>query len=390
MNNLCTDIAYRSLNKFGEELCGDMVEQVEPNDDDYVVVLADGLGSGVKANILSTLTSKIISTMVADNMPIETCVETIAQTLPICSVRKVAYSTFTIVRIIDNKEAEIVQYDNPMLILLRDGKSYDYPKTATEIGGKMIYKSKIPLMLGDSLIFTSDGAIYAGIGDKMNFGWQRDQIVAFMEEFYRPEYTAKTLTSILLDQCERLYDGKPGDDTTVCTIKIRERKSVNLMMGPPHDPKDVNKMMALFFAKDGKHIVCGGTTSELTAKYLGKEVRTILEYPDPEIPPIAKIEGVDLTTEGVITMSRVLEYAKSYLEADDIYADWNVSSDAASQIAKILFQEATDINFFVGTAINPAHQNPKLPINFNIKMQIVEQLSEQLKNMGKRIKVSYF
>lgn len=390
MNNLCTDIGYRSINKFGEELCGDMVEVVEPNADDYVVVLADGLGSGVKANILSTLTAKIISTMIADNMPIETCVETIAQTLPICSVRKVAYSTFTIVRIIDNKEAEIVQYDNPQLILLRDGKSFDYPKTATEISGKTIYKSKIPLMLGDSLIFTSDGAIYAGIGDKMNFGWQRDQIVEFMEELYRPEYTAKTLTSILLDQCERLYGGKPGDDTTVCTVKIRERKSVNLMMGPPRDPKDVNKMMALFFSKDGKHIVCGGTTSELTAKYLGKEVKTILEYLDPEIPPIAKIEGVDLTTEGVITMSRVLEYAKSYLEADDIYADWNVRNDAASQIAKLLFQEATDINFFVGTAINPAHQNPKLPISFNIKMQIVEQMSEHLKNMGKRIKVSYF
>lgn len=390
MNNLCTDIGYRSINKFGEELCGDMVEVVEPNDDDYVVVLADGLGSGVKANILSTLTSKIISTMIADNMPIETCVETIAQTLPICSVRQVAYSTFTIVRIIDNKEAEIVQYDNPQLILLRDGKSFDYPKTATEISGKTIYKSKISLKLGDSLIFTSDGAIYAGIGDKMNFGWQRDQIVEFMEELYRPEYTAKTLTSILLDQCERLYGGRPGDDTTVCTVKIRERKSVNLMMGPPRDPKDVNKMLALFFAKDGKHIVCGGTTSELTAKYLGKEVKTLLEYPDPEIPPIAKIEGVDLTTEGVITMSRVLEYAKDYLDDDDIYADWNVRNDAASQIAKILFQEATDINFFVGTAINPAHQNPNLPINFNIKMQIVEQLSKQLKNMGKRIKVSYF
>lgn len=390
MNNLCTDIGYRSINKFGEELCGDMVEVVEPHDDDYVVVLADGLGSGVKANILSTLTSKIISTMIADNMPIETCVETIAQTLPICNVRKVAYSTFTIVRIIDNKEAEIVQYDNPQLILLRDGKSFAYPKTATEISGKTIYKSKISLKLGDSLIFTSDGAIYAGIGDKMNFGWQRDQIVEFMEEYYRPEYTAKTLTSILLDQCERLYGGKPGDDTTVCTVKIRERKSVNIMMGPPKDPKDVNKMQALFFSKDGKHIVCGGTTSELTAKYLGKEVKTILEYLDPEIPPIAKIEGVDLTTEGVITMSRVLEYAKSYLSVDDIYADWNVRNDAASQIAKILFQEATDINFFVGTAINPAHQNPKLPINFNIKMQIVEQLSEQLRNMGKRIKVSYF
>lgn len=390
MNNLCTDIGYHSLIKHGEQLCGDMVEVVEPNDDDYVVVLADGLGSGVKANILSTLTSKIISTMVANNMPLETCVDTIAQTLPICSVRKVAYATFTIVRIIDNKEAEIVQYDNPHVILLRNGKNFQYNETAMEIGGKMIYKSRVPLMLNDTLIFTSDGAIHAGIGKSLNFGWQRDEIIQYMEELYRPEYTAKTLSSILLDQCDRLYGGEPGDDTTVCTVKIRERKSVNLMMGPPRNPKDVHKMMSLFFGKDGKHIVCGGTTSELAAQFLGKEVKTVLEYLDPEIPPIAKIDGVDLTTEGVITMSRVLEYAKSYLKEDDIYADWNVRNDGASQIAKFLFQEATDINFFVGTAVNPAHQNPNLPINFNIKMQLVEQLSADLKNMGKHIKVSYF
>lgn len=390
MNNLCTDIAYQSVNKFGEQLCGDRVEIIDQNEDSYVVVLADGLGSGVKANILSTLTSKIISTMMANGMSLENCVETIAATLPICEVRKVAYSTFTIVRTIDNREAEIIQYDNPQLILLRDGKNYDYPKTAMEIGGKMIYKSKITLHENDFLVFTSDGAIWAGVGTTMNFGWERDQIIEFLEKMYNSEFTAKTMSSLLLDECCRLYGGKPGDDTTVCTVKIRERKSVNLMLGPPRDPKDVNKMMSLFFSKEGKHIVCGGTTSTLAGEFLGKPVETQLDYLDPEIPPIAKIEGVDLTTEGVITLSRVLEQARTYHEADAIYADWNVKQDGASLISRMLFEEATDINFLVGRAINPAHQNPNLPITFNIKMQLVEELSELLKTMGKHVKVSYF
>ena len=219
MNNLCTDIGHMSLTKYGEELCGDMVEVIEQGDDDYVVVLADGLGSGVKANILSTLTSKIISTMIANNMPLEMCVDTIAKTLPICSVRQVAYSTFTIVRVIDNKEAEIAQYDNPHVILLRDGKNLVYPESAVEIDGKMIYKSKISLKLNDTLIFTSDGAVYAGIGENMNFGWQRDQIIEFMEEYYRPDFTAKTLSSLLLDQCDKLYGGRPGDDNTFALSK---------------------------------------------------------------------------------------------------------------------------------------------------------------------------
>lgn len=390
MNNLCTDIAYNSVIKHGEQLCGDKVELIEQRDNSYVMVLADGLGSGVKANILATLTSKIISTMMANNLSIEDCVETIALTLPVCNVRQIAYSTFTIIRVVDSEEAEIIQYDNPQVIILRDGKSIDYPKTVTEIEGKTIFKSKIKLQENDVFIAMSDGAIYAGVGKTMNFGWQRDNIVAFMEQMYDPEYTAKSLCNLLLDECNRLYGGEPGDDTTIGAIKIRKRAQVNVLFGPPSNPDDAEKMNSLFFSKGGKHIVCGGTTSSLAAKYLNKPINTSIDYLDPEIPPTATIEGVDLVTEGVITMSKVLEYAKHYLESNDLYSDWSFKKDGASQISRMLFEQATDINFFVGRAINPAHQNPNLPISFNIKMQIVEELSECLKKMGKRIKVSYF
>lgn len=390
MNNLCTDIGFKSVNKKGEQLCGDHMEIVEQGENSFVMVLADGLGSGVKACILSTLTSKIISTMMANNLTIEDCVSTIASTLPVCEVRKVAYSTFTIIRVVNNEYAEIIQYDNPMVILLRDGKNYDCPTTTMEIGGKTIYKSKLDLHEDDVFLAMSDGAIYAGVGKYMNFGWQRDNIITFMEGIYEKEYTAKTLATILLDECERLYGFEPGDDTTIGAIKIRARKQVNLMIGPPKDPADVNKMEALFFSKTGKHIVCGGTTSTLAAQYLGKPVIPVLDYLDPEVPPIAKIEGVDLVTEGVITMSKVLEYANDYLSDNALYYDWSNKSDGASQIARMLFEDATDINFFVGRAVNPAHQNPNLPINFNIKMRLVEEISECLKKMGKRIKVSYF
>lgn len=390
MNDLCADIGYKSINHAGEQLCGDHVDIVEQDDNSTVIVLADGLGSGVKANILATLTSKIISTMMANNLSIEDCVETIAMTLPVCSVRQVAYSTFTIIRVVNSEEAEIIQYDNPQVIILRDGKSIDYPKTVTEIEGKTIFKTKIKLKENDVFIAMSDGAIYAGVGKTMNFGWQRDNIVSFMEEMYEPDYTAKALCNLLLDECNRLYGGEPGDDTTIGAIKIRKRAQVNLLFGPPSNPDDAQKMHSLFFSKGGKHIVCGGTTSSLVAEYLGKPMNTSIDYLDPEIPPTATIEGVDLVTEGVITMSKVLEYAKYYIESSDLYSEWSFKKDGASQIARMLFEQATDINFYVGRAINPAHQNPNLPISFNIKMQIVEELSECLKKMGKRIKVSYF
>ncbi len=390
MNNLCADIGYRSVNHYGEELCGDHIDVIEQGDGSTVIVLADGLGSGVKASILSTLTAKIISTMLAAGLSWEDCVSTMAATLPVCSVRGVAYSTFTIIRLVDNEYAEIIQYDNTAVILLRDGHGVEIPKTESVIGGEMIYRSRIKLQENDIFIAMSDGCIHAGVGLALNFGWDRKDIISYMETFYGVGFTAKTLSTILLDECNRLYDGKPGDDTTVCTVRIRKREPMNLLFGPPSNRDDCDKMMSLFFSKEGKHIVCGGTTSSIAARYLGKTVRTELNFVDPDIPPIAHIDGVDLVTEGVITINRVLEYAKDYLKDNEAYKDWSYKQDGASMICRLLFEEATDINFFVGRAMNPAHQNPELPINFNIKMQLVSELSECLKKMGKRIKVSYF
>jgi len=390
MNNLCADIGFNSMNKYGEQLCGDHIDVVDQDEDSRVLVLADGLGSGVKANILSTLTAKIISTMIAAGLPIEDCVETIAATLPVCSVRGVAYSTFTIIRLINNEEAEIIQYDNPKVILLRDGKNCDYPYTTLTIGGKQILSSRIKLQENDIFVAMSDGCIHAGVGNLLNFGWQREDIISFLETFYDVGYTAKTLNTILLDECFKLYGGQPGDDTTALTVHIRRRCPVSLMIGPPSNRDDCSKMLSLFFSKEGKHIVCGGTTSSLAAKYLGKELVPVMEFPDPEIPPIAKVEGIDLVTEGVITINKVLTYAKDYLGDNESYSTWSCRKDGASLIARMLFEEATDINFFVGKAINPAHQNPALPINFNIKMQLVDELAQCLKQMGKRIKVSSF
>lgn len=389
MNDLYADVGYLSINHAGEELCGDHVE-VQEQENSTVVVLADGLGSGVKASILSTLTSKIISTMLNEGLSVKDCVETVAATLPICSVRGVAYSTFTIIRVLDNNIAELIQYDNPLTIMYRDGESYDYEKTETNVGGKKITVSRIKLQEGDTFIAMSDGCPHAGIGLAYNFGWKWEDIVEYMEPLMAAGYTAKTLSTILLDEVNRLYGGKPGDDATVCTVRIQKRVPMNLLFGPPSNRDDANKMMALFFSKEGKHIICGGTTSSLAARYLGKPLTPSLEFSDPKIPPIAYLEGADLVTEGVITMDRVLTYAKDYLSDNESYSRWSSGRDGASLIARLLFEEATDINFYVGRAINPAHQNPDLPINFSIKMQLVEELSQCLKSMGKRIKVSYF
>ncbi len=390
MNDLCTEVGFKSINHVGEQLCGDHVDIIDTDDDSSVIVLADGLGSGVKASILSTLTSKIISTMISAGLPLEECVSTIAATLPVCSVRGVAYSTFTLINIIANKTAEIIQYDNPKVLLLRGGMSIDYPKSEMNIDGKKIIKSVIHLQENDVIVAMSDGCPHAGIGTSYNFGWKIEDIADFMAGMSYAGHTAKTLATLLVDECNKLYGGEPGDDATAVVVKVRSREPVNILFGPPSNRDDCNRMMALFFGKEGKHIVCGGTTSSIVSKYLRKPIKASLNFVASDVPPIAEIEGVDLVTEGVITVNKVLEYAKDYLQDNSSYEKWGYKHDGASLICRLLFEEATDINFYVGRAVNPAHQNPDLPINFNIKMNLVEELSKCLRQMGKKIKVSYF
>lgn len=391
MNDLCADIGYKSIKHAGEELCGDHVDVVAKADGSTIIVLADGLGSGVKASILSTLTSKIISTMMAEDLPLEECVATIAATLPVTSEHGVAYSTFTIIQLIRNHTAELIQYDNPEVILIREGEVVDYPMTELRIGDKTIYRSTIRLQEDDVFVAMSDGCPHASADVTYNNDWKREDIGQFVADMSLTGYTAKVLSTMLVDECDKLYGYGPRDDATACVVRIRRRVPMSILFGPPADPDDCDRMMNLFFSKEGKHIICGGTTASIAAKHLRKPMKPKTDFdPKSGVPPIAEIEGVDLVTEGTITMSKVLTYAQDYLQANESYEEWNYGHDGASRICQLLFEEATDINFYVGRAINPAHQNPELPISFDIKMRIVDELSQCLTAMGKRIKVSYF
>ncbi len=387
-NNYLTEIGYVSINHVGEELCGDHVEILSPNSDSKIVVLADGLGSGVKANILSTLTAEMLSTMMANNLSIEECVKAIAETLPICKVRGVAYSTFTIVKVINNNQLDIYNYDNPTPFMVRDGKIREIYFDELLIEGKKIYHASLPLRLYDTIIFMSDGVKYAGVGETMNFGWDLPEIKNFVEALYQPSYSSKALATLLIDHCNELYNHRPGDDTTCAVVRIREHQTVNMLIGPPSNKDDDEKMLSLFFSKQGKHIVSGGTTSNIVSRYLKQDLELALDYEDKDIPPISYIKGVDLVSEGVITLNRVLEYVKDALGTNQDYFMWSYKQDGASLIAKMLLEEASDINFFVGGAINQAHQDEK--INYKLKMQLIDELARVLKLLGKNVNISYF
>ncbi len=386
------DATYKSLNKYTEELCGDRVEIVK-NDDCCIIVLSDGLGSGVKANILSTLTSKIISTMIIEGSSIEDTVDTIAHTLPVCNVRKVAYSTFSILRIGYDREVYLVEFDSPGCVFSRNGELIDIDYETREIEGKVIKEARFRVETGDMLTIMSDGVIYAGIGALLNLGWTWANASAFISSCTKDrKITSAKLASLVSEKCRELYLGNPGDDTTVATVKIIPLKTVNIFTGPPQNPEFDEIVVNEFLSSDGFKIVSGGSSAHILSRVTGEEIKTTVDYVDPSVPPIAYINGVDLVTEGVLTLKRALDILKAYFKNPTDKANIEALEErhGAARIAKAIAEECTHVNLFVGRKINPAHQNPNMPTELNIRTRVVDDLREVLIDAGKVVNIKYY
>lgn len=391
---ITVDVAYKSLNKFTEVLCGDKVELLK-TDDSNIMILADGMGSGVKANILATLTSKILGTMFLNGATLEECVETIVETLPICKVRQVAYSTFSILQVFHSGAAYLVEFDNPSCIFIRNGKLVPIPQNIREVQGKKINEYHFQVQRGDALILMSDGTVHAGVGQLLNFGWLWEDIAKYAVKQYALTISAMRLAAAICQACDELYQYRPGDDTTVACMRIINAKPVHLMTGPAQDPSMDEEMVRSFMSGDDstKRIVCGGTSATIVSRILKKRLDVSMDYVDPDIPPIAYMDGIELVTEGVLTLNRVVQLLRRYVKNETVSEDFFLELDkpnGASMVAKMLIEDCTELHLYVGKAINSAYQNPGLPFDLGIRQNLVEQLKTVVEEMGKQVTVTYY
>ncbi len=392
MMNISLEISSKSLCKHGEELCGDTVEIIKTENSD-IIILSDGMGSGVKANILSTLTGRILGTMLKQGARIEDCVDTIAKTLPVCSVRKVAYSTFSILQIFGNGDAYLVEYDNPGCVMIHNKKLVDIPYITKEIEGKSIREYRFKVSMNDYFVLFSDGVTHAGVGDVMSFGWGWARAAEYIKKACQDRHiSAPRLTSMICKICNDLYINSPGDDTTVVVARIVRRKYVNIFTGPPTSKDLDTVLMRDFMTSPGKKIVSGGTSANIASRILNRKIMASLNYTDPEIPPVASIEGVDLVTEGVLTLNRCVQMLEQYNKGDMsvVFFDKLDADNGAAMLAKLLIEDCTHLNLFVGKAMNAEHQRAGLPFDLSIRMQLVDRIKKACEKMGKTVVVKYY
>ncbi len=366
----------RQLHKHREELCGDSIAFSRRSD--YVTMaLSDGLGSGVKANILATLTTRIAMHLLENDLSLNEVVETLGKTLPVCEVRKLAYSTFAIAQFYCDGRARIVVFDSPPAILLRRRKRMELPREDRIIGGKTIHESVLDLDLGDWIVFVSDGVLNAGIGGRYPLGWGWDQTARYLEGHAHPELSAQAVADKMAETVAELYANDPGDDVSIVVIKVRRKLVATVLTGPPTDREADEAVLSRFVKRLGLHVVCGGTTAKMVSRHLGRPLDVDLETMKPDVPPLAHMDGLDLATEGILTLTRANEMLQSGAGKESV----KFKTDGAAALVRLLL-DVDHVHFIVGMAANPAHQNPNLPQQLGMKLAVVREMAEELKRRG--------
>lgn len=376
---------YRSIPRHGEEVCGDNVEVIK-KENKTIIVLSDGLGSGIKANILSTLTSKIASGLLDKELPLKEILSTILATLPVCEIRGIAYATLAFLIVDQNKNMHLIEIDSPSAFLFRDGEVKKLDYRSFELEGKTVREANFKFRRNDQLFLVSDGVTHAGIGGLLNFGLGWDGVAEEIKRVVNNNGSnLKKSINKLVKIFLTYYGEEAGDDFTIIGSKYRKKRKLNIWSGPPLDKKDDSLLAEKIDSLEGKKIISGGTTAQIAARELNRELEAELKYHDSDVPPISKIEGFNLVTEGLLTLNKVLSLLKKY-KPGQIPAD---DQDAASRFSRLLL-ESDSVYFLVGRAVNESHQSLNLPINLGIRSQIISQIAEQLQRVKKEVTIDWY
>ena len=377
--NIHIDVNCQQINHEGERICGDVFLSKKIEQENRIVcVLSDGMGHGVKANMLATLTATMAINFTKEHKKPEKIAEIIMKTLPVCSVRQISYSTFTIVDIEIGGEVSILEYDNPQCLIIRNNKIFNpgWQCLLLDEGRdrkELLYCSFTP-QKEDRIIFWSDGISQAGLGsNQFPFGWGVESAGGFVLEKIRknPIISARKLSVLTVNKAFQNDNYHAKDDTSCASIYFREPRKLLLCTGPPIK-KTIDKELAKRVKSfPGKIVIAGGTTADIIARELDIKIEDTLVFDDPDLPPESQMKGIDLVTEGILTLSKVANILKNYT------SDQDLGDGPADKMVK-LFIRSDEIHILIGTKINIAHQDPTLPVELEIRRTVAKRIARLL------------
>ena len=371
------DIDVAQEKKYNQNTFGDYFASKRfPDSGRLLAVLSDGLGSGVKANILACMTSTMLLKFMEEGTSIKKACETVMNSLPVCQVRKISYSTFSAIDCNENGTAKIVEEGNPQFLWIRNGEVLE-PEfevlTSKEFPNRHMHIYHLKMQTNDRLIFCSDGVTQAALGTKnLRLGLRREGLIEIVKKELEkePDISSSNLAKRIVKQAILTeLDRKPKDDISAVCVYYREPRNAVVFTGPPyHQSKDKFYAQALIDF-NGKKAISGGTTANLVSRELNIPIKTNINLNIGKLPAISYMEGIDLVTEGILTLTKACEY----LETGE------VNNDAAGDLVKFMLD--TDcITFMVGAKLNQAHYDPNLPIEIEIRKNVIKKISDILEN----------
>ena len=379
-NDFYIEVNSQQKNYDGERICGDVfLYRYIKEEERVIAVLSDGMGHGVKANILATLTSTMALNFTREHKEVDRIAEIIMNTLPVCSERKISYSTFTIIDIESSGRVNILEYDNPSTIVLRGNQIFDpsWSKVILKKGknsGKVLNSCTFIPAKEDRIIFCSDGVSQSGMGSEaFPFGWERDNIAGYAARLVTSEasISAIMLAGKIVTMAHKNDNYKARDDISCATIYFRDPRKLLICTGPPYEKEKDKELADKVEGYSGKVILCGGTTADIVARELNRTIVDELIFEDPELPPESFLEGIDLVTEGILTLQKVNEILKTYNNSV------RLGKGPADKIVRFVM-ESDEIHFIIGTRINIAHQDPNLPVDLEIRRTVVKRIARLL------------
>jgi hypothetical protein len=382
------------LNHDGEAVCGDdfLFERVS-TENRHLAVLSDGLGSGIKANLLATMTTTMALRFIRSNMDILQSAEIIMDTLPVCEVRKISYATFTIFDLQIGGKSRIIEMDNPAFIHFRNNCDLKVERrdlVSERWSSRKVRLSEVHTIIGDRLIVFSDGVTQAGLGRKnYKFGWQREGALTFIKKQIEntPDISAHELSRAVVFAARNCNENNACiDDISCMVIYLRKPRKLRLLTGPPFYKESDTAYAELVREFDGKTILCGGTTAKIIAGKLNRLIKIDVNMLSQSggLPPISTIHGIDLVTEGILTLTDVVQRIE---KGDALAAPLPLASKKMIE----LFRNSDEIELVVGTKVNEAHQDPNLPVDLEIRRNIVKRLKTVLEEKyRKRVSIRYF
>lgn len=387
--NLFKEVEVYQKRKASEISCGDVFLSHRDRVSGRVVsVLSDGLGSGVKANILAAMTAKMALKFAESELDMVRSAEIMMDALPVCAVRKIGYATYTVVDCQANRSVRIIEQGNPGFIYIRNGEVIDLP--VRELSGQHRDYRKLRVAEctpepEDRILFFSDGVTESGMGSMTyKLGWRRSGVVDFVRQVLdvNPTISARELTRrVVREAICKEPAGRAGDDTSCAAIYMRTPRRTLILSGPPFAADRDAEFAQLVKTFDGRKVICGGTSAEIVSRELGRPLRTPLLRGRSALPPVSLMDGVDLVTEGILTLTA----AQRYLETGMPLSETN----AATRLVELL-RESDVIELVVGTRINEAHQDPSLPVDLEIRRNLLKRMKCVLEeNCLKEVNIRY-